>query len=894
MKSHLGALLVVLLLAGHGIPARGADLAAFLRDNCSTCHESQSLAGGFDISKATQDFAETKNHALWVKIHDRVQRGEMPPMGTKRPDKASTLAFLSEIDHRLLVADQHRLATTGRVRLRRMTRLEFQNTLADLLALPRLDIAGLLPPDGRVSGYDKMASALDLSASHVSAFQEAVEKALDIAIATRGSPPQVFRRRIHPAGLFKFQGNLQQGQFVLLKDKNPDPAYPPRGGFEEIKGYIAARNADDDLPERRRLYEANRVAMSQAAVGLLNPNLAGYEAAMNVAPIHQGVYRLRISLWGFQWNAGKVGHGADQAAVLRAHEEGKQQEGGRLLGLFTAPSLRSAEREVLAWLDARESIVFDPVSLYWMGLRVGQVGGRSAGYIGPGVALDWFEIEGPLNPAWPPESHKRLFGDLPMEKWAGGNGRVAPRRQPVRGIGGYLPNYYVDIPQSERNPPLETVHSSSPVEDARKLLSSFLPRAFRREVSKAEIQPYVGLLEKRIKSGDCFEDAMRRVYVAALTSPEFLFLPGDGPRMGGDLSGDAMFALASRLAYWLWNGPPDEELMTLARDGSLGRPGTIRAQVDRLLADRRSDRFIQDFADQWLQLNRVDETTPDPRLYPEYRFLLHEGMVGETRAFLRELIDRDLPVTALLRPGFAMLNQRLSEHYGVSGVSGVEVRKVPMPRDSERGGVLGQASIHKLTANGTTTSPVKRGVWVMDRLLNDPPPPPPPGISAVDPDTRGTVTIRQQLARHRADSSCAVCHAKIDPAGFALESFDPIGGLRRQYRSNGNGLEPPEKDRSLWKVNYRLGPVVDCGGELPDGRRFDGPREFTNLLVSDPGMLAKAFVAHLSRYATGSEISYSDRAEIRKIVERAGQGKLGLRTLIHELAESRMLFARNS
>ena len=175
-----------------------------------------------------------------------------------------------------------------------------------------------------------------------------------------------------------------------------------------------------------------------------------------------------------------------------------------------------------------------------------------------------------------------------------------------------------------------------------------------------------------------------------------------------------------------------------------------------------------------------------------------------------------------------------------------------------------------------------------------PPPPPPPGISAVDPDTRGTVTIRQQLARHRADSSCAVCHAKIDPAGFALESFDPIGGLRRQYRSNGNGLEPPEKGRSLWKVNYRLGPVVDCGGELPDGRRFDGPREFTNLLVSDPGMLAKAFVAHLSRYATGSEISYSDRAEIRKIVERAGQGKLGLRTLIHELAESRMLFARNS
>jgi len=892
MGNHHIHLLVVVLLSFQGMRARCADPAAFLREHCSACHDSQTKAGGLDLGKVAQDLAEMKTHALWVKIHDRIQRGEMPPRGTNRPDAGATRALLSEIDGRLLLADRQRQAVQGRVRLRRMTRLEFQNALADLLALPRLDVVGLLPPDGRVAGYDKMAGGLDVSAAHMAAFQEAVEKALDLAIATRGAPPPVFKRRIYPAGLFKFQGNLQQGQFVLLKDKKPDPAYPPRGGFEEIKGYIAAKNADEDLPERRRLYETNRIAMSTGAVGLLNPNLAGYEAAMNVAPIHPGIYRLRISLWGFQWNAGKIGPVVDQAAVLRAHAEGKQQEGGRLLGLFTAPSLRSSEKEVHAWLDARESIVFDPVSLYWMGLRVGQIGGRSARHVGPGVALDWFEIEGPLNPSWPPESHKRLFGDLPIEKWNEGNGRVPPRREAMRGIGGYLPNFYVDIPPSERNPPLETVQSSRPAEDAGKLLASFLPRAFRREVSRDEIRPYLGLMEMRIKAGDCFEDAMRRVYVAVLTSPEFLFFRGDGADREGPVSRDALSALASRLAFWLWNGPPDDDLLALARDGSLSRPGVVRAQVDRLLADRRSDRFVGDFADQWLELNRVDETTPDPRLYPEYRFLLHEGMVGETRAFLRELIDRDLPVTALLRPGFAMLSQRLAEHYGVSGVNGVEVRKVSLPPGGARGGLLGQASIHKLTANGTTTSPVKRGVWVMDRLLDDPPPPPPPGISAVDPDTRGTVTIREQLARHRADSSCATCHAKIDPAGFALESFDPIGGYRERYRSTGKGLEPPEKARVIWKVNYRLGPVVDCGGELPDGRLFGGSRDLADLLVADPEPLARAFLAHMSRYATGVDISYSDRAEIRLIVERAGKAKLGLRTLIHELAESRMLFAR--
>ena len=310
----------------------------------------------------------------------------------------------------------------------------------------------------------------------------------------------------------------------------------------------------------------------------------------------------------------------------------------------------------------------------------------------------------------------------------------------------------------------------------------------------------------------------------------------------------------------------------------------LHREVDRLLADKRSERFIDDFANQWLELSRLDETTPDPQLYPEYRFLLHEGMTEETRAFLRELIQNDLPITHLLKPGFAMLTQRLAEHYGIAGVTGVEVRKVPLPAESLRGGLLGQSAIHKLTANGTTTSPVKRGVWVMDRLLNDPAPPPPPGVSAVDPDTRGTTTVREQLDKHRADTNCAACHAKIDPAGFALEAFDPIGGLRDRYRSNGKGDEPPEKGQTPWHVTYKLGPKVDPSGELPNGRHFTGPSGLSDILCSDPDKLARAFVAHLSRYATGTDVSFADRAEIRRIVESTKKSGQGLRSLIHALA----------
>jgi hypothetical protein len=881
--------LVWLGIAGLLLPAlQGADRVRFLQQHCASCHDAETRSGGLNVAGLEPNWSEPTTFAQWAAVYDRVARNEMPPRDQQQPPAELKREFLTELDQQLFQADRARQTQQGRVRLRRMTRQEFQNTLRDLLALPRLDIVGLLPADGRVAGYDKIAGGLDLSPAHLGAYEEAVERALDLAIAVRSTPPPVFTKRIYPAGLFKFQGNLQQGQFVLLKDKQPDPAYPPRGGFEEVRGYVAAKDADADMPDRKRLYQEHQIAQSRSAVGLLNPNLAGYEAAMNVAPIYAGTYRLKLSLWGLRWNAGKVEPGVAQAAVLRAHAEGKQQEGGRLLGLFTAPSLQSNEQELTTWLDAHESIVFDPVSLYWMGLRVGQIGGRSAKYVGPGVALDWFEIEGPLNATWPPESHRRLFGNLPIARLADDADVIAPEREKIRGIGGYLPSYNADLSAAERSPPLETVQSAQPVDDATRLLAAFVPRAFRRDIAPAELEPYLALLRKRLAAKDCFEDAMRRVYVAVLTSPEFLFHAGDARDPSGLFSDNNAFAVASRLSYWLWNGPPDERLLAAARDRSLLRAEVLRDQVDRLLADPRSDRFIDDFTNQWLELNRLDETTPDPQLYPEYRFLLHEGMTAETRAFVRELIARDLPITALVRPDFAMVTQRLAEHYGLQGVSGVEVRKLPLPRESVRGGLLGQAAIHKVTANGTTTSPVKRGVWVMDRLLNDPAPPPPPGVAAVDPDTRGATTIRDQLDRHRADAGCAACHAKIDPAGFALESFDPIGGFRERYRSSGKGIEPPEKSHAVWKLNYRLGPSVDPHGELPDGRQFRNVGELNALLLADPERLARAFVAHLSRYATGAELSYSDRAEIQRIVATTANDNFGVRALIHALADSRL------
>jgi hypothetical protein len=874
------------------LAAGDAPLTGFVSRHCLDCHSGATPEAGLDLGVVSWDPADPATLRRFARIHDRIANGEMPPPDSERPAAEEIASVTRWLDRELHAADAARIARAGRARLRRMTRSEFENTLRDLLALDRLDIQSLLPEDGRVAGYDKIAAGLDLSPVHLAAYADAVEQALDAAIATRSTPPPVFTRRIHPAGLFKFRGNLVQGNFVLLSDRKPDPAVPIRGGYEHVEWHIGDDGADADLEDRKRLYEENRVAQSTSSVGLLVPNLAGYEAAMNVAPIYPGHYRLRLSLWGFHWNKGAVEPSpGSQAAVLRAHAEGHQQEGGRLLGTFTARSLAPEEHEITTWLEAHESIVFDPVSIPWRGLQIRQIGGRTAKHVGPGVALDWFEIEGPINDTWPPESHRRLFGDLPIGAWPEGSSATPPARAAIRHTPGYLPAVQ-QLSARDRAPPLETVQSHAPEEDARRLLAAFVPRAFRRPVQPAEIEPYVALVATRIAAHDCFEDALRRASVAILTSPEFLFHPADVPAHVPTGGAADLFTLASRLSYWLWNSPPDESLVAAAGDGSLGDPAALHGQIDRLLSDPKAARFIDDFTDQWLELRRIDETTPDRQLYPEYSFLLHEGMVAETRAFLRQLIADDQPIRALVDPDFTMVTQRLAEHYGMAGVDGVEVRRVSLPPGSRRGGILSQAAIHKLTANGTTTSPVKRGVWVMDRLFDDAPPPPPPGVAGVDPDTRGTTTIREQLAQHRSDPSCAACHAKIDPPGFALECFDPVGGYRDRYRSTGRGDPAPQPPPGLWFARYRLGPPVDASGSFTDGRPFAGVDDMKRLIAADPRSLARSFTAHMIRYATGADITYADRRTIEEILDEAAPTQFGFRSLIHAIAASPLLGRR--
>ncbi|MFM7165613.1 MAG: DUF1592 domain-containing protein, partial [Planctomycetaceae bacterium] len=397
-------------------------------------------------------------------------------------------------------------------------------------------------------------------------------------------------------------------------------------------------------------------------------------------------------------------------------------------------------------------------------------------------------------------------------------------------------------------------------------------RLYRRDLNEQELSAGVAKYMEAVDGGMPLRQAFVTEVAAMMTAPDFLCLVENAGRLSD-------FALASRLSYFLWNSAPDEELLEVARQGKLSDPQVLHDQTERLLRDAKSERFVKDFLDQWLGLWGIDNTTPDKDLYPEYDDVLKLSSVMETQATFRHMLDRNLSVREFVAPRWAMLNDRLARHYGIPGVEGFAIREIPLPTDTPFGGIWTHASTMKVTANGTLTSPVKRGVWVAERLLGKPIPPPPANIDPVDPDTRGAKTLREQLALHSGKGSCAACHAKFDPYGFALETFDVMGNFRTSYRQI-DSTAP--KGQSQWKD----GLPVDSTGVIPDGKAFAGVQELRSMLVKQPDQLARGVTRHLLTYATGQPATPLDQSTIEAIVNGAAKDDYGLRSLVHGIVQS--------
>jgi hypothetical protein len=841
--THPPVLAAVVLLAVAGSAAAGppAPVPAFLDAHCLRCHDADTKKGGLDLAALPADSPK------WVTVHDRVRDGEMPPKKADAPDAGERAAFQAAVGDRLAAADRERARTAGRAVWRRLNRYEYENTVRDLLAAPWLQLRDKLPEDGEAHRFNKSGEALDVSHVQMARYLSAAEYALREATADRTDPPPAKAVRYYA----REQPYLARRMTFTVFNRSPERATFPlldhtaQTDVLEEKAPVTVGPADPSTRERE-------------AFGVVAGSYEPIEPKFNQfrAPA-AGRYTLRFSAYSFWAGPGKgpkwwipdrteTSKGRTVEPVVVTTELPPRQM--RTVGRFDVtpdPGVYTLD----VWLLKGETIGVDAARLFrsrppnWHNPLATREGC-------PGVAFRWMEVEGPHHADWPPAGHRTLFGDLPLARGADGKA---------------------------------TVVSANPRADAEQLLRAFARKAYRRPVPAAEEVRFLPVVLAALESGGSFADAMHAGYSAVLCSPEFLTLP----ERPGPLDDHA---LAARLAYFLWNSPPDDELRRLADAGRLRDPAVLRGQTERLLADGKAERFVGAFLDYWLDLRKMQATSPDATLYPDYYLddLLADSAEEETRLYFADLVRANRPARAVAASDWAFLNDRLAAHYGLPPVGGSALRRVTLPPDSVRGGLLTQASVLKVTANGTTTSPVLRGVWVMERILGKPLPPPPPGVPAVEPDTRGATTVREQLDKHRSVASCAVCHTKCDPPGFALDSFDVFGGHRDRYRALGDGPATPGFGKNGQPFTFHPGPAVDPSGVLPDGRAFRDVRELKRLLAADDRQLARNLVGQFVAYATGAPVRFGDRAAVEAILDRTAAGGYGTRDLIHGVVQSEM------
>lgn len=792
--------LTVLIIAAANISS-AADLnetsQALFKSHCLDCHNSDNQEGNLDLSALKSDLNDPATMATWIRIHDRVKSGEMPPKDAEQPTSSSRDEFVMSIHGPITSAHQLQKGTV----LRRLNRREYQNTINDLFGT-NLDLAATLPEDGRSHEFDNVGESLSISMVQLQRYLDAINLALDESIVDSIQKPE---------------------------SKVVTASYADMRGANQFLGKVWLKRPDGAVVFFKRL---------------------GYPSGMlREANVRKaGLYKVRVHGYAFQSDK-PVTFSIGGTTFKRGAEK-------PTFGYYAFSPGKPSVVEVETYIDSNYMIEITPFGISDRDNEIRQKGIQN--YKGPGLAILKVEVEGPIVEQYPLPGHRLVFEGINRKE-------ILPRNPNDRKKPWYKPKFEV-----------ETSNSTG---DAERVLLRVAEKAFRRPVSSEEVASYVTLFQSELDKKATVEQALRTAVAAIFCSPRFLYLVEASGKLDD-------YALASRLSYFLTRSVPDAALLQSAKNRELSSdPKILASHVDRLLAHENSRRMIVDFTDAWLNLRDIEFTTPDRNLFPEYDQYLQFSMLEETRSYLRRLMDDDLPVENIVKSDFAMLNERLAEHYGIDGVAGPEIRSVRLPADTSRGGFLSQGSVLKVSANGTNTSPVVRGVWVTERILGIVPPPPPPGVPGVEPDIRGASTLRELLAKHRNQDNCRACHQMIDPPGFALETFNPIGGERNRYRSLGEG----EKVNSLvdgQRVRYRLGPEVDASGELLNGQRFAGFRQYRDQLASQPDLLTKTLATKLLTFATGREMGFSDRKVIDEIVTKSKARGYCTKDLLHLVVQS--------
>lgn len=803
------ALVVWLLLALHQSvvgPLRAdeaPDFAAagvpFLKQHCVECHSGDKPKGELSLETFRDTASLVRGRKTWDAILKRIQTGDMPPEGRPRPTVAEADAFVGLVKGVFDDHDRHAPPDPGRVTMRRLNRVEYWNTVRDLLGTDFNPTEGF-PADDIGHGFDNIGDVLTISPLLMERYLEAAETIAQRVILV--DPPPPARRYLSGRFLQPNNAETPQGRFRPLDPKSEQAVHS--GPFTADGGYLKI-TPDADLILRANLYaEPQGDAPVEVALFLIGQNLAAPASA---------------------------------------------EERARMLG-------------------------------------------ANAAKLPPLQILKTFEITAR-------DGSKPQEIEFPLHKLANINSAGVALLKPASGEPAKL---FVEHIWTEG--PLETRPASqqmilacppdiAPAERTRIVLTRLLRRGYRRTPRVEEVARLTALVDATQAAGEKWEAGIQRAIEALLCSPKFLFRvelddqpqstspPSQGGAGGGPQATPIdEFHLASRLSYFLWSTMPDDELLDLAEKKQLA--ANLDAQVKRMLAEPRSGELVRNFTLQWLQIQRLERFAPDAALFPTFDDQLRAAMLRETELFFDSIVREDRSILQLLDADYTFLNGPLAQHYGIvdtagnaagqnppqpggQPISGAEFRRVTL-QGRRRGGLLTQASVLTVTSNPTRTSPVKRGRWVLEQILGEPPPPPPPDVPELPADEQAVKggSLRQRLEVHRKNVTCANCHARMDPIGFALENFDAIGRYRTQ-----DGEFP-----------------VDASGEFADGTKFAGPEDLKSIVAAKREQFARCLTEKLLTYALGRGVEYYDRRAVDKIVQELAAADYKFSALATGIARS--------
>ncbi len=825
MRSEVSAAVVLTgaLLAAVSARAQPGTPAAFLQTYCVECHGAEKQKGERRFDTLALPVADLDGIIAVQDVIDQLNLGDMPPKKSPQPEASERREVVAALTAMVAEARRGLAATGGQGVLRRLNKREYLNTVGDLFALDMrlFDPTAKFPRDQTAEHFDNLGDVLQTSgyllAQHLDAADAVVERALGMT-QRPGEQSWVFNKNFQQQPELRYShGKVYNFRYLCvyegMNSTNHEGGYAPVHGFEQ------------GVP-------------------------------------HDGVYEIRVHAQALNRR-----HPYDPEIFGRKTEEPFRL--GVVPGDVTAGPLHHPQpvEPLLAEVTVKDD------DLAWYTLRVPLHAGMTPRFVFPNGMANcrraFSQLASKYRNHWPP--HER-----------NARGIVEARRLVLQY--GQMPHIRIHEvrvrgPIVEQWPPASqrALLGKEPfaAERMRDLLERFAARAYRRPVAKEEVDRLMRVAESRRAGGaedwQAFKDGIK----AALCSPAFLYHRGGQGENAEKLDAHA---LASRLSYFLWSAPPDEELRRLADSGDLLESSVLRAQTRRLLASPRAEAFAGGFLDAWLNLRSLGDMPPDRDAFERYYSRdMQAAMKTETRLFMRHLLEENLPATRFLDADFTFVNQALADLYELGRIApperAHEFQRVSL-KDGRRGGLLGQGSVLTVSANGIETSPVTRGVWLLENLLGTPPAPPPDNVPPIDPDIRGATSMREILTKHRDNPGCFDCHQKIDPLGFALENFDPIGAWREHY---GDGK--------------KRGPRIDASGELPDGSRFADVTELKKVLLARKESFARMLTEKLLAYACGRRMETLDRPEVDRIVADLKSRDYPLRDLVESVVSS-ALFAR--